>query len=522
MKEEVQIVPIDKIVESKTNPRKTLDTQREKEIFESVKAKGIFAPLLVRPLNGNIEIVEGARRFRAAKAAGLASVPAIIRSYTDDEAFEIQLISFTQRVDIHPLDEAAAYEALRKKKFDIAQISAKVGKERSYIARRLQLVNLIDQAKKQYQEERITLGHALELARLDPAQQKEALEEMRYDISTVSELREFIQDNLLLNLDNCSFRKDDAALIPKAGPCTTCAKRSGNNPDLFGDISAKGNHCLDAACFGQKNRAWAEQKKEELAAEGKTVVDITDGFYAKKGSKAIGTKDYSVVDKKRANAYGIFIDGPEKGKLVPVKLAEHAGGRSSGNPHDTKVPVRHLSPAEMKQRYQRRLEIFEDKIEGETRNRLLKSLLMRMRWPLERKEFEVIVPDLFEKWGDRFRQYEIDMVAEATGIKLPGEGHAFTDKVIKLVRTLTDQQLVQLTFAVVLREELVYDATVGAPDDTKFKALLALAHYKNIHRAKVHAEVARELAPKKPKPPKVEEKKAKVKTSVKKSAKKAK
>ncbi len=512
--EQTVLVPIEKIVESKTNPRKYLDPQREKEIFESVKANGVIIPLLVRPVNGKMEIVEGARRYRSAKAAGFASVPSIVRAYTDDEAFEIQLISFTQRADIHPLDEAAAYEALRKKKYDIAHISATVGKERSYIARRLQLVNLVESGVKLMREEKLPLPHALEVARLGPEQQKQALDHFRFRTPSLKELRDDIQREILLDLNSVQFNKDDATLIPKAGPCPPCLKRTGSNEELFSDISKKGNHCLDGHCFHLKIQAFNDRRKEELKAKGIDVVEISRSYYP--GSKkALGSGAYEEVPASKANAYGRFVDGNRENVLVPIVIK----GKKSAD-GSSPATVKHLSPAKAKQRYERRLEIFEDKIEGETRNRLLKAMLMRMRWPLERKEFELIVPELFEKWGDRFRQYEIDMVVEATGIKLPGEGPGFTDKVIKLIRTLTDQQLVQLTFAVILREELVYDTTVGAPYDDRFKALLVLHQYKNVDRAKIHAEVAKEMEAKKPKPPKDEPKKAKAKLEAKAKGKK--
>ena len=171
MKEEVQVVAIDKIDKSKTNPRQFFDPAAMKDLTESIASRGIEDPLKLRPKGDRYELVDGERRLLAAKAAGAKEVPAIVRPYTDEEAVEVQLISFTQRVDIHPLDEAEANAQLQAKHFVIEEIAKKVGKERSYIAKRLQLVTLIEPAKKAFRENRIFLGHAILIARLQSKDQ---------------------------------------------------------------------------------------------------------------------------------------------------------------------------------------------------------------------------------------------------------------------------------------------------------------------------------------------------------------
>lgn len=514
MSEEFRLIPIVKIRKSNTNPRKTLVEVQEKELAENIKARGIDQPIIVRPINdGEFQLVDGERRWRAAATAGLAEIPAFVRELTDEQVVEIQLVSFTQKVDIHPLDEAAAYEQLRKKKFDIAQISAKVGKDKGYITRRLQLVNLIESGMKMMREEKLPLPHALEVARLGPEQQKQALDEFRYRIPSLKELREDIQRSILLNLDSVQFNKEDATLVPKAGSCTSCLKRTGSNQDLFGDISKKGNHCLDGHCFHLKIQAFNDRRKEELKAKGVDVVEISTKYYPS-NKKALNCEHWTEVPASKANAYGRLIDGNRENVIIPIVIK----GKKSSN-DSSPVEPKHLSPAESKRRYQRRLEIFDDKIEAETRNRLYKAILLRMKWPINRKEFQLIVPDLFEKWGDRVRQYEIDAIQEATGLKLPKETSFFSDGIIKMVPKLTDQQLVQLGFAIILNQELVHDNGNGVPDDDRFKALLTLQQYKNVDRKKIRDEVAKEMAAKKPKPPKVE---PAVKKSAKKSARKAK
>src|SRR4051812_46403651 len=105
---------------SKTNPRKHFHQAELDELAASIRSHGVLQPVLVRPApsakdpNVLFEIVAGERRFRAAKAAGLSTIPAIVRSLTDLQVLEIQVIENLQRSNLHPLEEAEGYEALRK------------------------------------------------------------------------------------------------------------------------------------------------------------------------------------------------------------------------------------------------------------------------------------------------------------------------------------------------------------------------------------------------------------------------
>jgi ParB/RepB/Spo0J family partition protein len=447
MIENVEKVPIEKIRESKSNPRKTFAPPDEKELNESIKSSGIVTPLILREVHdqGEVpyEIVDGARRFRAAKSLGIPTVPAIVRVYTAEEAYEVQLISFAQRVDIHPLDEAAAYDQLRKKKFDIAQISAKVGKERSYIARRLQLVSLIEPAKKQLRENKITLGHAIEIARLPQESQKDALDEAEYN-SNLKEFHEEIEWRFLPKLDGGKFKKDDATLIPKAGACTVCPKRSGNNLDLFGDLSKKGDHCLDPKCFNAKKKAFEELQK---------------------------TKE---------------------------KEKQEENGLSS-----SKAPA---SMAHRQELYKRRLEIFENRIEQEARYRQFELLIKRLKWPIDREDFELIAHQL-----RRHSNFDYGELAKLIGAK-ETEFITDTNRELKDYGKYTDQQLAQFAIGALLYQELIDDPLMRREEDVRLGRLCA---HHGIDRTKVRAGVSTEMAPKKPKPPKVE-KPAKVKKSVKK------
>jgi len=102
-----QVVPLADLHESKRNPRKHFNAEALAELAASIAAKGVLTPLLVRPNAAGYEIAAGHRRYRAAKAAGVDQVPAIVREMTDTEFLEILTIENLQREDVHPLEEAS-------------------------------------------------------------------------------------------------------------------------------------------------------------------------------------------------------------------------------------------------------------------------------------------------------------------------------------------------------------------------------------------------------------------------------
>lgn len=129
----------------------------------------------MRPLSGEsegrYEFVAGARRFRASKIAGKQAIPATVREVTDAECREIQLIENLQRADIHELDEAFGYRALRElnpELYTVESIVAKVGKTSRYVYGCMKLVDLIPAVQTAFYEGKLTVAHALEIARLQP------------------------------------------------------------------------------------------------------------------------------------------------------------------------------------------------------------------------------------------------------------------------------------------------------------------------------------------------------------------
>jgi len=257
---QVQELSLDCIQESKGNPRRFFDEAKLLELAENIKVHGVLQAVLVRPLpgrpDGAYELVAGARRFRASKLAGRQTIPATVRELNDAECREIQLIENLQRADIHELDEAFGYRALQDlnpELYTVETIAAKMGKTAKYVYGRLKLVDLIPAVQTAFYEGRLTVAHALEISRLQPRDQERALAECfpghrsvtsilkdrKAEAVSVRELREWIEREIHLDLKNAPFDAGDAKLLPAAGPCTACPKRTGNNPLLFPEIRNK-------------------------------------------------------------------------------------------------------------------------------------------------------------------------------------------------------------------------------------------------------------------------------------------
>jgi ParB/RepB/Spo0J family partition protein len=211
-------------------------------------------PIIARPSirgAGRYEIVAGERRFRAASAAGLTEIPAIVRDLTDAEALELQVIENNQRVDVHPLEEAEGYEALMQHAhYSVDDMAAKVGKSRAYVYARLKLLALCEAGRKALYEGTISASIALLLARIPVKKlQEKCLDEVLDDMGSgepmsFREAKDHVENRYMLRLKEAPFKPGDAGLVPKAGACTDCPKRTGNEPELFADI-ANADVCTD-------------------------------------------------------------------------------------------------------------------------------------------------------------------------------------------------------------------------------------------------------------------------------------
>lgn len=180
---QVQPILLERLNESRNNPRKTMDEAGLQELAASIREHGVNVPLLIRAidmgdavgLNPQYEIVCGHRRADAATMAGLLDVPCIVRALDDQAAAELALIDNLQRVDVPAMEEAEAFGALYARLGSIPAVAAKVGKDQAYVAKSLKLLTLTPWSQDALRGKLITIDHARLLARLAEAEQNEAL-----------------------------------------------------------------------------------------------------------------------------------------------------------------------------------------------------------------------------------------------------------------------------------------------------------------------------------------------------------
>jgi len=253
-----------------------------KELAQSIKAKNVIEPIIVRSKAGDqaperFEIVAGERRWRASREAGLDAIPAIVRALDDSQVLEIQLVENLHREGLHELEEAEGYEVLMQQHhFDIEQLCAEVGRSSAYVYRRLKLLALDKKSREAFYAGKLTSATALLLARIPVlALQQEALKAItqgwRGDPMSFRDAQQHIQDHYMTRLKNAPFDQKLADLVPGAGPCGKCPKLSGNQPELFGDIKNT-DVCTDPACYANKRAAWGKRIEAQAKAEGRTVL----------------------------------------------------------------------------------------------------------------------------------------------------------------------------------------------------------------------------------------------------------
>ncbi|MBW3568877.1 ParB/RepB/Spo0J family partition protein [Candidatus Parcubacteria bacterium] len=178
-KDRIQKVLLSEVSPDKNQPRKHFDQTSLKELAISIKNHGILQPLVVRPEDGQYVIIAGERRFRAAKIAGLNSLPVLVRSSAEQERLEIGLVENVQRVDLSPLEQAISIAKLNQQ-FNLSyeEIGKKLGKAQTTVVNMVRLLKLPPDAREALQNDKISEGHARTILSLSasPGQQKKLLD----------------------------------------------------------------------------------------------------------------------------------------------------------------------------------------------------------------------------------------------------------------------------------------------------------------------------------------------------------
>ncbi len=166
--EEIIKIPLNELRSNPYQPRKNFDEEALKELADSIKQHGVFQPIIVKKSIKGYEIIAGERRVKASILAGLEEIPAIIRDFTDSEMMEIALLENLQRENLSALEEAEAYKKLLDN-LSLTQeaLAIRLGKSRSHITNMLGLLTLPEKVKTLIIENKLSMGHARILSKLE-------------------------------------------------------------------------------------------------------------------------------------------------------------------------------------------------------------------------------------------------------------------------------------------------------------------------------------------------------------------
>lgn len=480
----VQWLLLDELHESAWNPRQYYPEVQMAELVQSMKESGFrdWLPLMVRPIPGQgYEIGAGHRRSRAAREAGLSKVPCIVREMTDEQFLDVLNFDNTGREDVHPLHEAAGWQQwMEKTGKGVLDIAARIGQSKEYVYQRLKYSSLIDEAKKAFLDGEIKSGHAILVARLQPPDQKTSLQyavtaDWQGNRPSVRQLAAFIQQKVHLDLARANFDLASAELVPAAGSCNACPKRTRNSPELLLGIEQvadpEQDDCTDPRCFQSKLNAHLVQLKAKIEATGSKPVEVS-GQYSKPKKGVLSRSDYQIVEgSPKGSQVAVVTDGAEAGTVIhinvnPPKPAPPSGDSPSGQK---------LSPEAAKLDTEKR----QAKLDLElcVRRAILDSIRAKVT-SVSRIDLEVLLPEILHNSdydGELSRMHGKEF-----------DGYLGGEALQKVLGGLRDQEIFQLTVELPLLEELA-DWNIQRGKEPEL--LLAGAKRYKVDAAKIRIQV---------------------------------
>lgn len=351
-----QLVPVNDLLPRADNPRRVnVSSEAFRALVASIGSAGIVTPLLGRPHPtevGCVELLAGHRRRCAGLEAGLTEFPVIVREMDDRTAMEVLVFENLDRENLTPMEEARGVQLLLSSGHDAQEIADRMGKSRAWVARRANLLNLTRQWQEWAEEKGVSAAHLELIARWPKERQGDLLGRLLdgcYEFDrlwmgpgSVKALAAEIADEMR-ELLKAPWSLDDVTLVPKAGACAVCPKRSGCQPDLFTEENEGGDRCLDPECWDEKMKGFKEVREAVLRKEYPGLVRVIGkhGSEYENGKRltALAPWEYDKCTKKTPGAVpAIVVSGDGEGTLIWV--TQKAGGKS---------PQKQLQAAAVKQ-----------------------------------------------------------------------------------------------------------------------------------------------------------------------------
>ena len=260
------------IVPNPSNPRRYFNDESLSELAQNIRQHGVLQPVTVREIsqeNGQkYELIFGERRFRAAKIAGLKTLPCLVRKLCDDAAFDLMISENLCRTDIRPSEEGVAFKRIIDKGKDIRYISSRFGKSETFIHNRLSLVRLIPEITDLLDCEQISIGMAFEISRFEPTIQEHIYREHLTSEIPVNNWKNFslkvfkekLEETYTVLLSRFSFDKFE---------CEQCPR----NSEFYSLFPASENsRCTHSSCLIKKQENYVVDRI--LAAIGDENLDV--------------------------------------------------------------------------------------------------------------------------------------------------------------------------------------------------------------------------------------------------------
>ena len=341
MSDTITYLPTSALRESPFNPRLHYAADALQDLAASIQQQGVLQPIVVRPLPDaqqdaltRYEIVFGHRRYRAAASLpdyqdDTLRLPCIVRDMDDQQAACAQVAENMQRQDVTAMEEADSLARLhREHNLPADKIAEQVGKSRTYVYNRIKLAAACSAVRLAVASEGLSPEVAIEVARLrgDKLQQA-ALAKLRGYIAgewqSYRQAKAAIKGMFSIHIDEAPFDPADATLAKRAGACTTCPRRAGNDPDLRDELDA--DICTEAECYDLKLAEHRRRQVAALRAQGATVIegDAAAALILHHSRHATHLHDHTLASAVRFQSPG-YEDVPQAQALQMLQERGHA------------------------------------------------------------------------------------------------------------------------------------------------------------------------------------------------------
>jgi ParB/RepB/Spo0J family partition protein len=337
-------IPVAQIIPHPDNPRRPADFKADnpkmQELIASIKSLDILEPLVAteHPQHaGKYLLVAGERRWHAAKHCRLATVPVVIHDLSEEEAFTAMLAENMQREDVDPIMEARVVAKMQTRGYNLEAVAAHFGKSYGWAQKRATIAGIhdgwLDLYEKQDAEadgaDACSIEQLLLISRYDHATQARLLEDREHNAyrwgDTVASWRDRLAETLH-ELKHAPWEIADTTLVPAAGACNACPRRTSCQSNLWDDVG-EGDRCTDEACWTAKTAAHVERRRGEVTAKYGQVVNITTSY--SRDPAILGNYDYEKAKKNAPGAIpALVVEGSGAGTLAWITVAPRAAAKA--------------------------------------------------------------------------------------------------------------------------------------------------------------------------------------------------